>query len=611
VKWMMKQDLAKNKEEAVTIGKKILQAGIISHVLDQHDFEDSFLFYCFKKDVDKLTMISEKERLKKELKELEEENNFLKKEVIKLRSDKEAWEQLRDVVASLKFSEKSLAPPSSTKSGTSLSFIIVGATSTYAWKEIYPALFSLFTRGLLPDQTVIATYAEKPEWKKDKEFCLCLTENRYFTQAAGSKLLPNTSLNDLAEQVEAFVKKYVHCSGDYSAKAWKLFAQQLGIKENFKANRIFFLAVPPKMILPVSKVIRSHGISESGWTRIIMQTQGTSLDSSTHINESLGELFTEEQIFRHNEFLGLEMVKNILALRFTNLVLSELWNREHIELIQITSKRKGGLGSEFAKEGIIRNMLQNNLFQVMTLMLMDMPISLNAEDIRDETVKIAKRVLPIRLDDVVLGQYGDSKSEKEERPGFTEQTGLDGHDTCSIATFATVVLKVKHPKWKGVPIILKSGYALNEDKTEIRIQFRRPPMLHLFGGTSPNELVMLFEPKLAVYLKMHTKKPGLEEGLSNVELDMTYKKRLQEDEVHVLEPSAGVIYNTILGNHTHTVRADMVYAAWKVWEPIMKQIEAFAVQPIIYPHGSRGPEESDDLIKNHGFQRSDDYTWNK
>lgn len=146
VSWMMKNDLAATRQEATAIGKKLLTADVIAHVMDEHDFEDGFLYYRFKKDVDKLTMISEKERLAKELAQLQEENDKLKKEAIRLRSNKEAWQSLRQIVKSAKLAEEQ-APPEDTRSGLSLSVVIVGATSTYAWKEIYPALFFSFHQG--------------------------------------------------------------------------------------------------------------------------------------------------------------------------------------------------------------------------------------------------------------------------------------------------------------------------------------------------------------------------------------------------------------------------------------------------------------------------------
>merc|ERR1719150_809983 len=273
-------------------------------------------------------------------------------------------------------------------------------------------------------------------------------------------------------------------------------------------------------------------------------------------------------------------------------------------MVQITAKRKDILGPEFSGEGIIRNMLQSNLFQVACILAMDRPASLSPEDLRDEKVKIAKRIKAIKLEDLVLGQYGNGS---DGTPGFAES--FDHGGTCNTATFATCALYIQHPQWKDVPIVLKAGYGLNEHKTEIRVQFRLPATSHEVKDISPNELVMRFEPDLAVYLKMYTKKPGLSNEASLVELDMTYKKRLQDDEVHVLEPSAGVIYNALHGNHSHSIRADGLYASWKIWEPLITQVEAAKIKPVIYPYGTRGPAESDALIKRLGFKRSDNYVW--
>jgi glucose-6-phosphate 1-dehydrogenase len=298
------------------------------------------------------------------------------------------------------------------------------------------------------------------------------------------------------------------------------------------------------------------------------------------------------------------MVQNLMGLRFANSVFEPLWNRFHISLIQIVFKEDigtEGRGGYFDQFGIIRDVMQNHLLQIMALVAMEPPITLSAEDVRDEKVKLLRSVPPITLQDLVIGQYGrDATGQKESY--LDDKTVPQGSVT---PTFATAVLHVNNSRWRGVPFILKCGKALNERKAEIRIQFLSSPS-GLYKSP-PNELVIRVQPNEAVYLKLSAKEPGLSDELHQMELDLTYKERFA---TQLPEAYERLIYDVIRGDHNLFVRDDELTHAWKIFTPILHEIELKKIHPIIYPFGSRGPQESDKMVKEKGFIRNEEYVWN-
>lgn len=213
------------------------------------------------------------------------------------------------------------------------------------------------------------------------------------------------------------------------------------------------------------------------------------------------------------------MVQNLNVLRFNNKVFEPIWNRDHVNCVQITFKEDFGTegrGGYFDEFGIIRDVMQNHLLQILSLIGMEPPLSLGAEDVRDEKVKLLRAIQPIKLEDLVIGQY---------KGYLDDETVPKGSIT---PTYACAVLYINNPRWRGVPFILKCGKSLNEKKADIRIQFKSP-LTNLFNDNSPNELVLRVQPDEAVYLKLSTKKPGLENSIVHTELDLSYKSRFEEE----------------------------------------------------------------------------------
>jgi len=265
-----------------------------------------------------------------------------------------------------------------------------------------------------------------------------------------------------------------------------------------------------------------------------------------------------------------------------------------------------GRGGYFDEFGIIRDVMQNHLLQILSLFAMEKPASTNPDDIRDEKVKVLKCMKAIELDNVVLGQYvGDSNAEGEASKGYLDDPSVPtGSNT---PTFATAVCEIKSERWDGVPFILRCGKALNERKAEIRVQYADVPGDIFNGQAKRNELVIRVQPGEAVYIKMMTKSPGISFQMEETELDLTYGHRYRD--VKLPDAYERLILDVFCGSQMHFVRSDELAEAWRIFTPLLKRIENESVAPIPYTYGSRGPKESDNLCDNNNFKYYGSYKW--
>jgi len=294
-----------------------------------------------------------------------------------------------------------------------------------------------------------------------------------------------------------------------------------------------------------------------------------------------------------------------MVLRFANAVFEPLFNRNYVSSVSISFKEDigtEGRGGYFDEFGIIRDVMQNHLTQILSLVAMEAPVTLDAEDVRNEKVKLLRAIPPIERSNVVVGQYTASPDGKV--PGYLEDPTVPKFS--KTPTFATAVAFVNNARWKGVPFILKCGKALSERKTEIRIQFAPPPHA-LFQDVQANELVIRVQPNEAMYMKMTQKKPGITADLIQAELDLTYKDRFGNNTL----PDAyeRLLLDVIRGDHNLFVRGDELEASWKIFTPILHELDKAHETPLQYVFGGRGPAESDELSKKFGFRRTEGYTW--
>ncbi|KAG0277434.1 Glucose-6-phosphate 1-dehydrogenase [Linnemannia exigua] len=447
---------------------------------------------------------------------------------------------------------------------------LLGASGDLAKKKTFPALFGLYKNHYLDANTQIIGYART---KMDQATF----------EGHISKYIKLKTDED-RQALPKFLKLCSYQDGQYD-KDNDFQQLEKSIEKLEKASgataRLFYMALPPSVFIPVATSIKHNNYKKGVITRLIVEKPfGMDLESSRKLAKDLGALFTEEEIYRIDHYLGKEMVKNLMILRFANVIFGSVWNRHSIDNIQITFKEKigtEGRGGYFDEFGIIRDVMQNHLLQILTLIAMEPPVSLGAEDVRDEKVKVLRYIPPIAKNDVLLGQY--TKSEDGKEPGYLDdKTVPKGSKT---PTYAAATLFIQNERWTGVPFILKCGKALNQQKTEIRIQFKDVSG-NMFTNLARNEIVIRVQPNEAVYVKIMNKEPGL--GMKTVisDLDLSYSSRFD----------------------------NALDAAWKIFTPILKTIDQGEIEPIPYAFGSRGPHGVAEFVAKHGYERSNqEYNW--
>ncbi|KAK9466804.1 glucose-6-phosphate dehydrogenase [Lipomyces arxii] len=468
--------------------------------------------------------------------------------------------------------------------------VVLGASGDLAKKKTYPALFGLYRYGLMPKDIKIVGYARTK-----------MSEEDYHKRISQYIKLPNETVET---QLKEFIAMCTYVSGQYDQDEGfqSLTAHMKEIEGSKKeCHRLFYMALPPNVFTTVAQHIKRNCYPESGSARIIIEKPfGHDLASSRELQASLQPIWTEDEIFRIDHYLGKEMVKNILILRFGNEFFGASWNKNHISSVQITFKEKFGTegrGGYFDQFGIIRDVMQNHLLQVLTMIAMERPVSFSAEDIRDEKVRVLKAMPIIDPKNVVIGQY--DKSPDGTKPAYTDDDTVPKGSRCP--TFAAIVLHINNDRWDGVPFILKAGKALDSAKVEVRVQFKDVTS-GIFKDIPRNELVIRIQPDESVYLKMNTKMPGLTTKTSVTELDLTYNRRFSD--LKIPEAYEALILDAINGDHSNFVRDDELDASWKIFTPLLHYLdENTDIVPAPYPYGSRGPAFLDDFLASYGYAR--------
>ncbi|XP_068713345.1 glucose-6-phosphate 1-dehydrogenase-like [Montipora foliosa] len=478
--------------------------------------------------------------------------------------------------------------------------VVFGASGDLAKKKIYPTLWYLYKDDLIPKGTKIVGYAR----------------SELTVEKLRAKTEPFMKLKDGEKgKVSEFFKVCYYVQGPYNEESgFKKLNTELDKLGEGKdvVNRLFYLALPPSVFIDASENIKKFCMSSKGWSRVVIEKPfGKDLESSNELSNHLASLFPEDSMYRIDHYLGKEMVQNLMVLRFGNRIFGPVWCRESVKSVIITFKEPIGTygrGGYFDEYGIIRDVMQNHLLQVLCLVAMEKPASKKSEDLRNEKVKVLKCMSPITLGDTVLGQYiGNPSAEGDGKFGYLDDSTVPKGSITP--TFATSVMYIHNERWDGVPFILKCGKALNERKAEVRIQFHDAPGDIFEGRCKRNELVVRLQPNEAVYVKLMIKEAGMSFEPSESELDLTYSERYK----HVKMPDAyeRLILDVFSGNQSHFVRSDELAEAWRIFTPILHQIEKEKIKPIPYKFGSRGPLESDELIKKCGFVYSGTYKWQK
>ena len=480
-----------------------------------------------------------------------------------------------------------------------ISIVVFGASGDLAKRQTLPALYFLYRNGYLPlnPPTRLNIFGYARTALSTEDF-----RNKVKGWIMSSRMHPDQHPTQGDDKFSTFLTRLQYIRGGYDdLKCFESLNETLRKVEDKNPIRIFYFAVPPGVFVDVAKGIHIHVTTENPMdTRLIIEKPfGKDLNSSNLLQKELSSMFSEKQIFRMDHYLGKEMVKNLLVLRFANFLMGSVWSRSAISNIQISFKEPFGIegrGGYFDEYGIIRDVIQNHLLQVVCLIGMERPVTLDSEAIRDEKVRLLKSVVPIDMNEVVLGQYEGYQQDETVPIGSLA------------ATYAALVLRINNERWYGVPIIIKCGKGLDTKKTEIRIQFRDCPGNIFDDALARNELVIRVSPSEAVYLKMMNKKPGIAFETVISELDLTYKERYSD--VSIPEAYESLILDVLNGDHANFVRSDELQEAWRIFTPVLQEIDSKKIHPQIYPFGSRGPSSADELVLRCGFVMSPKkYLW--
>lgn len=478
--------------------------------------------------------------------------------------------------------------------------VIFGASGDLTYRKLIPALYALYNQQMLPSGFHILGTGRS--WFSDPAFREKILDGiRKFSE--------NIHLDN--QQISEFLSHISYLQMDMQdAAAFQKLAETLhGIdeKEGTAGNYLFYLSTPPGMFGIISDNLGSAGLNiEAGNIRrlIIEKPFGYDLASCIGLNHKIHDFFTENQIYRIDHYLGKETVQNLLVMRFSNGIFEPLWNRNFIEYVEITSSESLGVesrGGYYDSSGALRDMLQNHLLQLVCLTAMEPPSSMEADALRNETMKVLQSLRPIRenevADQVIRGQYTASTIRGEHVPGYREENGVSPDSRTE--TYVSMKFFIDNWRWGNVPFYIRTGKRLPARVTEVVIHFRPTPH-NLFrndiSGPIQNQLIIRIQPDEGILLKFGLKEPGAGFQVRKVNMDFHYSDL---SGLHLPSAYERLIYDAMAGDSTLYARADAVEAAWKFVAPVQ---EAWNNDPSLkifgYPAGTWGPETADNLIEN-------------
>ena len=483
-------------------------------------------------------------------------------------------------------------------------FVLFGATGDLAHRKVIPAIYQLWRTNLLPAEFSLVAVARRPYTNESFAAEVRASVEKY------SRVQPIDEAS-WAELAKRIVYQQLDFGDDAGFDRLCQKLDELDSTCGTNGNRLFYLATQPsqvtEIVRQIGRVGLDHEMRGGGWRRVVIEKPfGRDLESARQLNHEVSKVLRESQVYRIDHYLGKETVRNLLVFRFGNGIFEPVWNRSFIDHVQITVAESLGVesrGAFYEETGASRDILQNHLLQLMTLVAMEPPTSFHADALRDEKVQVLRAISTPNLEsvrsNVIRGQYGPGWVEGEPAAGYRQEPEVDPESETE--TFVAGCFSIDDWRWSGVPFYLRAGKRLPKRATEIAIQFKDVP-LRLFresaGDPAPNVLAMRIQPDEGIMLRFAAKVPGLGLDVRTVNMDFAYDTSFVVDSPDAYET---LILDALLGDASLFTRADEVEAAWSVVTPI---IDAWADMPAPdfpnYASGSWGPEAADQLLEREG-----------
>jgi glucose-6-phosphate 1-dehydrogenase len=475
--------------------------------------------------------------------------------------------------------------------------VIFGASGDLARRKLLPALYNLAHEGALPERFNLIGISRRE--LSDDEFRGQARE----AIAEFSRSKPSEAVLDgLIERMS-----YIGNSFDDTEGYAKIGAacDALDEEAGLPLNRVYYLSTAPEYFPVITEALKANGLDhhEGSDVRVVIEKPfGTDLASARSLQEVVHSAFREGQIFRIDHYLGKETVQNVMAFRFANYMFEPVWNRNYIDHIQITAAEDIGIGSRagyYDSSGALRDLVQNHMLQLLTLVCMEPPSSFGAKQVRDEKVKVLQAIEPPTPEEVerisVRARYTRGMSGGQEAPGYLEEEGVP--EDSQTETYAALRLEVQNWRWAGVPIVLRTGKRLARKVTEIAVQLKPVPHLAFTSkgsvGVQPNQLILTVQPNEGVSLSLGAKIPGASMRIRPVNMEFLYGTSFMSQSPEAYER---LILDAMRGDATLFTRNDEVDAQWSIIDPILKAWHEGRPPLTEYESGSPGPPEADALI---------------